>query len=200
MNWKIFGAFLLGAVAGVAASWKFAQRKWEAFANEDIRSVKEAYGRKLDEMGAVQDKPVSEPAEKSSSDAPLKEEFRQVVKDLGYVTNDSAPATNYADKKDATKRELNEVPYVIRDNLYGSEGDYVHIALQYEIDLTTNERKLTDEASGQEENEFTTLGEDVIEHIDNHAEWERNGNEEFVTIHVRDDILKIDYEIECHRW
>lgn len=202
MNAKVIFAFVLGAAVGVAASWKFAQRKWEAYAEEDIKSVKEAYGRKLDENR--QNNPEKE-----------KEELSKVVTDLGYTSSapinpnivqrpktvDHKPTVNYNEIADATKRELNDIPYVIRNDLFGSE-DYTQINLRYDINNLDGVRSLYDEISQKEENELKTLGENVIEYIDNNAEFEPSddGQEESCIVHVRDDILKIDYEIDVHRW
>ena len=42
-----FVAFFVGAAAGVAASFKYAQKKYEQIAQEEIDSVKEAFSRKI---------------------------------------------------------------------------------------------------------------------------------------------------------
>lgn len=208
MNIRTIGVFLLGAVVGAAASWKFAQKKWQTWAEEDIESVKKAYSEKLDkELNTVK---------KKRTGVKMTESFSNVVEGLGYanvstVPNDlkkkaksvdNKPAVNYnAISDDKGKNKVNDIPYVIRDNLFGSEG-YEQINLRYDIDNLDGNRTLFDQISRHTEDELKTLGEDVLEYIDNYAEFEPSDDEEEETcvIHVRDDVLKIDYEIDIHRW
>lgn len=209
MDIKTIGVFLLGAAVGAAASWKFAQKKWQTWAEEDIKSVKEAYAKKLDEeLGTVKTR---------KTGVKMTENLSKVVNELGYANtsttapNDLKKKAKSADKKptinynaisdDKGKNKVNDVPYVIRDNLFGSE-DYEQINLRYDISIIDGNRTLYEELSGQEEDELKTLGEDVLEYIDNRAEFEPSDDEEEETciIHVRDDVLKIDYEIDIHRW
>lgn len=208
MSLKSVGIFLLGAAVGIAASWKFAQHKWQAWAEEDIESVKKAYANKLNkELNTTK---------VGKTGVKMEESLSGVVEDLGYATSspipndvgkkakpaEKKPTVNYNEITEVSKRELNDVPYIIHDNLFGSEKDYEQINLRYDINMADGERTLYDEISNQEEDELKILGEDIIEYIDNRAEFEPSddGEEESCVVHVRDDILKIDYEIDIHRW
>ena len=207
MNMKTIGVFLLGAAVGMAASWKFAQKKWQTYADEDIQSVKNAYAKKIDELklqGIQKEKAdfqqdmmkkMKHEAEHSSKD------ITEQIKEQALQKLAPVPVTNYNEKYDGAKKEIKDIPYVIQDDLFGSE-DYVVISLRLDIALMEGARTLYDEISGKVEDELKTLGEDVIEYIDNRAEFEpsSDGQEESCIIHVRDEVLKIDYEIDIHRW
>lgn len=49
MNKGIIGAvaFVFGAAAGSLVTWKVVQKKYMDYADEEIKSVKEAYSRKM---------------------------------------------------------------------------------------------------------------------------------------------------------
>lgn len=224
---KVISFILLGAVIGVTASWRIAQKRSKKEADEDVASVKKAYSEALDEhkdmfqeyrnkviakYGEEVDKQFMGPfnllREKTDTTAQYRKEqeniadnqqYRQIIKSCGYSSEQ--PKTNYARVEDVNKREIKDLPYVIKDDCYG-EYDYEQLDLRYDINMGENEIRLYDETTNQDEDPMTTLGKDVLEFIDNQLEFcpADDGSEETATVYVRDDIVKVDYRIDIYRW
>ena len=93
-----FVAFFVGAAAGVAASFKYAQKKYEQIAQEEIDSVKEAFSRKDEELTkrVEEVKATQQSMADQAKSKPNVMAYASVLADSGY--------TNY------TKPEPNESP------------------------------------------------------------------------------------------
>ena len=103
-----FAAFLSGVIAGAAAGWQYAKRKYERIAQEEIDSVKKAFSKR-------EQKPDTETKG---------QEYGELLKNIGYSNNSSEKG-----------KGVNEVefkkPYVISPEEFGEMNDYEKISLTY---------------------------------------------------------------------
>lgn len=191
MKGAVIIAFLSGAVVGAAAMWKCAERKWHLIADEEIKSVKMAYKEKYSA-------PPSDVKQSETKEDDKKE--RLVPHPVVQGKTDDDGKTNYhtisqeAIKDNIDKPKLREFnrekadirtdPYIIDDKDFGEYEEYSQIALIYDID----KGKLIEEETEKELELVETLGEEVINFIAN--------DEETTVYHVRNELLRIDYEIQ----
>lgn len=176
MNGKYIVAFGLGAAVGSAASWYFFKTKYEQLAQEEIDSVKEVFSKKENktvEESEQQDDDEEEDHKKKESLAredPNITEYTSILVNEGY-TNESVKNTIGS-----------EIPYVISPQEFGENYDYEVITLNYYADgvLTDSEY---DEPVEDIEN---VVGQESLTHF---GEYEED------SVYVRNDRLRVDYEI-----
>lgn len=170
--------FTAGAAIGSVVTWKIVKTKYEQYAREEIESVKalweETYGDKSESDENVEEETEDE-FEKAASE---KEEYEQLVKDAGY-TADQTDITQNQNKEDGSM----DTPYVITPEEFGENG-YDTVSLNYyEGDgvLTDDfDEPFTDEEIEE------LVGADFAEHF---------GEYEDDSVFVRNDFVKVDYEI-----
>ena len=166
--------FLLGAAAGSAASWYLLKTKYERLAEEEIVSVKEAFARRLDEIEGIGDE-----------DEQLKTEDAHKFTEEEKTNYASIVATHYGitkeEKGSSGVVELGTAPYTISPDEYGEKEDYEQVSLTYYADgvLADDFDEIVDEVDCK-------VGEDSLSKF---------GEFEDDCVFVRNDILKIDYEI-----
>lgn len=164
--------FTVGALTGSAVTYKLAEVRFKKALQEELETVREYY----DNADAVKTEESVEENEEEYPDAPdeyyekelpsERARYRDIVKDAGYSEEE--------EDEDMDK------PYVIRPEEFGEEG-YVQQSLTYYADgVITNERgkiiKNTDELIG-------------INPEDHFGEYEDD------SVFVRNDRIKVDYEI-----
>jgi uncharacterized protein YneF (UPF0154 family) len=176
MNSKVVGvvAFLTGAAVGVFATWRVLKEQYERRAEEDIQSVREMYARrgyKIDN-----DKSVEEPTEVDYE--AVKEVNKQLVADLGY---DSAIIEKNEENEKKGEPIAMDKPYVIDPMDSGNGGEYEIVSLTYYSDGV-----LVDESGEPIEDMESMIGVNPLDHF---------GEYEDDSVFVRDDDLRIDYEI-----
>lgn len=172
--------FAAGAVVGAVAGAYAVKDKAMKDAEEEIAEVREYYKRKEEPARSeakAESKPENSPEEKieKTNQEAEEKEYKEIVKNNGY--------TNYSNYADDTVIEKIDTPdpYVIEPEEFGEEVGYDTITLTYFMD--------------------GVLIDDVDEVIDNPDEVVGHENllifDEFDarTVYLRDDILKIDYEI-----
>lgn len=160
-------AFIFGVAAGGYASWKYAKKKYEAIAQEEIDSVKEAFSKKeivADYISHGKTEVLNDMADiiaakKVKSEEPTLSDYTDVINQH-----------NYADK-----------PYVITPEEFGEMEDYESISLLYFADgvLTDDDYELVDDVEG-------TIGSESLNHF---------GEYEDDSVFVRNDARRCDYEI-----
>lgn len=169
--------FLCGVVVGAIATYKRAESKYKKIADEEIESVKEAYKKQSLKAKIYPDEKTEEnnptipnvmanaEKEKELSD------YSKKVGDLGY--------TNYSDIELRNESK----PYVIHPNEVGEkeEEGYSIVSLTYYADgvVTDDDDEVLDDIAG-------TITEEALTHF---------GEYEDDSVYVRNDRLKIDYEI-----
>ena len=168
--------FVMGAAVGSAVTWKLIKTKYEQIAQEEIDSVKERYSKKAPV------KPKKEKEATSEKDAPA------IVKDTDEVTKYAKKLHDLGYTDYTTSSDKNEVksasgdrPYVITPESFGEFDDYQTESLYYYTDGVLADRD--DE-----------IFEDVEEHIGSDFS-SYFGEHEDDYVHIRNDKLKIDYEI-----
>lgn len=197
---KNFFTFVTGLVIGSVVTYVVVKDKFEKIAQEEIDSVKEVFGRRVEKEA---DKKVEKIAEKEV------EKIRKEYNDYGSLTKNY---TSYSENKPEENNEEDEVeeddcaqvededgdgveifeverasnsdrPYVIDPWDFGGEDGYDTITLNYYADGV-----LTDDDDNVIEDEEIDdiVGKDFAEHF---GEYEKD------CVCVRNDRLKTDYEI-----
>lgn len=184
MNSKVVGvvAFLTGAAVGAFATWRVLKEQYERRAEEDIQSVREMYARRNTisfDHGEVH-------LEAVNADIDLDELIqldpnivvnKQMVADLGY---DAAILEENENEKKGEPIAMDK-PYVIDPMDSGNGGEYEIVGLTYYADGV-----LVDESGEPIEDMESMIGINPPDHF---------GEYEDDSVFVRDDDLKIDYEI-----
>lgn len=172
MNKFIF-AFLLGAVAGSAITWKLIKTKYEHIAQEEIDSVKEVFSRREKDISAS-NKKVEEEANKTPlcDEKPDLFEYAKKLNNEGY--------TNYSTNSKEGGMDVGK-PYVISPEEFGQADGYEAESLTYYADGV-----LADDWDNRIENVEDMVGVESLTHF---------GEYEDDSVFVRNDRFKIDYEI-----
>lgn len=186
---KNFFTFVTGLVIGSVVTYVVVKDKFEKIAQEEIDSVKEVFGRRVEKEA---DKKVEKIAEKEV------EKIRKEYNDYGSLTkNYTSYSKNETEEDDCARVEdedgveLFEVerasdsdrPYVIDPWDFGGEEGYDTVTLNYYADdvLTDSDNNVIED---EDIDDF--VGADFAEHF---GEYEKD------CVCVRNDRLKIDYEI-----
>lgn len=164
--------FVLGAAAGSAATWYLLKTKYEQLAQEEIDSVKEAFARRLDEIEGIGEEPVDP--------TPLDFGENEKVNYAGIV------ATHYGITKSKEEggsdvMEVGTAPYTISPEDYGELDGYETDSFTYYADGV-----LTDMDDNPIEDVEGKIGESNLLKF---------GEYEDDAIFVRNEMLKIDYEV-----
>lgn len=188
---KNFFTFVTGLVIGSVVTYVVVKDKFEKIAQEEIDSVKEVFGRRVEKEA---DKKVEKIAEKEV------EKIRKEYNDYSSLTkNYTSYSKNETEEDDCAQVEdgdedgveIFEVerasdsdrPYVIDPWDFGGEDGYDTITLNYYADgvLTDDDDRII------EDDEIDDIvGKDFAEHF---GEYEKD------CVCVRNDRLKTDYEI-----
>ena len=169
--------FLCGVAVGTISAYRCAEKKYKKIADEEIDSVKEAYRKQnsKSKKSSVENSEENNPTTPNVMEDTKKQEelsnYVKKVEDLGY--------TNYAD----IKQRAESRPYVIRPEEAGDkeeEGYYI-ISLSYYADgvVADDDGEILEDVEG-------TITEEALTHF---------GEYEDDSVYVRNDRLKIDYEI-----
>jgi hypothetical protein len=176
---KYFMAFALWGAAGAVVAWKLLEKKYKRIAEEEIDSYKELQNRKVDLSEVVEEFDEPENLEEQArlaaqaKEKPGIMEYADRIKDAGYTNY----ATNSDDKEVADVKKA----YVISPEEFGELEDYEKVDLVYYADGV-----LADDMDEVIYDIKDTVGEDSLSRI---------GEYEDDLIHVRNDELRIDYEI-----
>ena len=173
---KIVLAFIAGAAAGVAASWKYAKTKFEAQYQEDIKAVKRKFAQKEELYEEYIDKTterISKVAETAKKHADMRK-YADTINKHDY--------TDYSSEESVTKGDENmDRPYVIPPEEFGELAGYTPVNLTYYEDGV-----LADTGMNPIEDIDDVVGFDSL---DTFGEYEDD------SVYVRNDRLKCDYEI-----
>ena len=180
-NRAVIFSFILGAAAGVAASWIFIKRQQEQKYQAALESMERVYAKR-----AARDIPEEEVEEEQEETfEPDREmsvrEYAEKLAENGYT--DYADLARVESKTEENKEEVTNVkkPYVISPYDYGEADDYETESLIYYADGV-----LTDDDNNPIEDVEGTVGKDALNHF---------GEYEDDSVFVRNERLKIDYEI-----
>ena len=157
--------FAVGAAIGSAVTWKLLKKKYEQRAQEEIDSVIEAFSRQQQ---------IDDAEEEQLAIDFNTAQYDQILKNEGYANH----LNNNVEKEVAS---MDDRPYVISPDEFGSRDDYETESLTYYADQV-----LTDEWDNPIEDIDETVGEDSLTHF---------GEYEDDSVFVRNDALLTDYEI-----
>lgn len=186
----MFSVFISGVVIGSASSWYFTKKKYEQIANEEIESVKEKFSYKPSSEKKDDDEKDEgfDQGEEHRKDAydkvmmarekPSVSEYAKRLSKEGYTNYSSSESKEDSDDSEDAK-SLN--PYVISPEQFGEKDDYDQISLTYYSDHV-----LADENDEIMDDVEDSVGSDSLTHF---------GEYEDDSVYVRNDRLKVDYEI-----
>ena len=173
--------FTAGAAVGSAVTWKLVSEKYNRMNQEDIQAVREFYMNKEKNSLIEETEEDEESDEADGADTPKtptrRELYSGLVDALGY--GDQIPPSENNEEEDEDVSD----PYVISPSEYG-ELDYETESLwYYEGDgvVTTYFGEVIEKDDIPD-----MIGSDFAEH---YGEYEED------SVHVRNDRLKIDFEI-----
>lgn len=158
-------AFLLGTAVGFMAARKLLRDRYEQIAQDEIDSVKENFRR---HMTPEKD------TEKTEEEETEKATYQSKIENLRYVPKET---------KEPIVVEAKGRPHIISPSEFGMEDDYDEISLTYYADDTLCDDH--DHIMSDDEIE-ETVGKESLSHF---GEYERDA------VCVRNDRLKVDYEI-----
>mgnify|MGYP007007453797 CR=1 FL=1 len=171
--------FMLGAAVGAVTTYVVVKKKFEKKADEEIESVKEALGKRR--------KCEREKEEENNSTTIYEvadKELKERLDSLGYNTAASDPRDDPKEFRIVHCNEEGAIdmrePYVIPPEEFG-ENDYQTETLYLYADDV-----LTDDMDNPIEDVDGMVGEDSLTHF---------GEYEDDSVFVRNDVLKIDFEI-----
>lgn len=192
-NVKCFISFALGAAIATVVTARTLQEKYAKIAEEDIKSLREFYEKKTNELAdALQNSGEPEPKEEDSE----MDEYVKIASTYDHKEDIKPEPIKYSHKKE--KKELEEEmsrriaeatgPRVITPEEFGENSDYDVVNLSYYEDGYLAD-DLTNELVDIEE----TVGFDALEHI---------GDYEPDIVHVVNDDVEIYYEItrDLNNW
>ena len=167
--------FVLGAAAGSAVTWYLLKTKYEQIAQEEIESVKEAFGRRLDEIEGIGDKeePFAEPT-------PLDYSKEEKINYAGILATHYGIVNNEG-KGGSDTVEVGTPPYTISPEDYGELDGYETDSFTYYADGV-----VTDMDDNPLEDVEGKIGE---------ANLQKFGEYEPDSIYVRNEMLRMDYEV-----
>lgn len=163
-----FLIFTAGAAIGSVVTWKLVKTKYEQIAQEEIESVKEAFARRAGRDKKEEDKPVEQEKKIELTVNPERIRYEDIIDEQNY---------DYPREDDD-----HEKPYVISPEEFGEVFGYETVNLSF----YAGDNVLTDELDDIIYDVEGTVGLDFADHF---------GEYEDDSVHVRNDKLKIDYEI-----
>lgn len=171
--------FAAGAAIGSVVTWKMVKTKYEQIAQEEIESVREAFGRGNDDT----EEPAENEEENIVTAGPsVAEEIRGIVEKLGYTaeSNEKEEPNEESKEEEEDEEDMDSKPYVISPDEFG-DCEYITVSLSYYLDgIVTNEQgKIV-------ANTDELIGEDFADHF---------GEYEDDSVFVRNDRLGMDFEI-----
>ena len=177
MNVKTVIAFAVGVAIGSLATWKFAKTKYEAIADEEIKSVIEQFNsNKTDDPR--DEEPIKEDETPWRATKPDIMEYAAKIKEAKYALDqfDEEKAKEGGDESMDTSK-----PYVISPEEFDELDDYEIRSFTYYEDGT-----LVDDNGFIVENIDEMVGLDSLKTF---------GEYEDDSVFVRNDDLKTDFEI-----
>lgn len=174
--------FSAGAAVGSILTWKLVKTRYERIAQKEIDSVKAVFSRRKAETSERKEKEPEENNRTMADEAREKPDIAKYTEKLmeyGYIyeQDDTRPEK----RSDESVKKETERPYVIDPDDFGEFDDYDKISLTYYSDGI-----LADDQDEIIEDIDDIIGSDSLGHF---------GEYEDDAVHVRNDMLKADYEI-----
>ena len=184
--------FAAGAVIGSAVTWKLVKDKYERIANEEIKSVKEVFSKKENDVNNRLSVANNLLKEKLKKEVIVEDTTEDIVQDedIDSIPDISEPEEHEdyeavlrkAGYKNEPQKTTKNGPYVIPPEEFG-ETDYDIISLTYYADnilVDDSDEKILNSKVDE------LIGVDSLSHF---------GEYDDDAVYVRNDALKCDYEI-----
>ena len=176
--------FTAGLVVGSVVTWKMTKDKYEQWANDEIRMMREYYNRKEKEYYEEEDldeEPIEAEVRTERNTKPDLTEYTSRLNESGYT--DYSEISKKDEKEEDDESDMEEKPYVISPEEFGDFDDYETIELTYY------------------KNGYVTDDQDILmsnDEVEEAIGWNnitRMGEYEEDALHVRNEKRKTDYEI-----
>ena len=157
--------FAAGAGVGSVATWQLLKKKYERIVDDEISSFKDQYRKKYNEPTVDTDEDAKATYEPTEEE---KEEYAEIIEAGNYMTY-------------SVDEEPPKLPYVIAPDEFGDNDEYEQTTYTYYADgiLADEDDRIVDDVEG-------TVGFESLTHF---------GEYEDDAVHVRNERLKIDFEI-----
>lgn len=183
--------FVAGAAVGSLATWYFTKNYYKKIADEEIESVKEAFGIRSYKHSQEPDEDANDYNDESqpilakhTAEKPDIMAYAAKLQNTGYVdySNTGKPTTDEVETEAEEEKEVDDIerPYVISPNDFDEIG-YDTVTLTYYADGI-----LTDEQDMPINDVDDLVG---LESLDHFGEYEDD------SVFVRNDALRTDFEI-----
>ena len=176
--------FTAGLVVGSVVTWKMTKDKYEQWANDEIRMMREYYNQKEEEYYEEEDldeEPIEAEVRTERNAKPDLTEYTSKLNESGYT--DYSEISKKDEKEEDNESDMEEKPYVISPEEFGDFDDYETIELTYY------------------KNGYVTDDQDILmsnDEVEEAIGWNnitRMGEYEEDALHVRNEKPKTDYEI-----
>ena len=182
--------FAFGVAVGAGASWYFWKEYHRKRANEEIQSVKEAFASKKAEEGKSEKKEVQMTVDLTADSVAYEKErksklqdYRAMVRESGYRSRTSPKDLLEDDPNEPPPGDNVTKPYVIRPEEFDTLDNYDAVCYTYYADGVLVDE---DEDPLEIPEIATAIGLDFASHFGDYDED---------SIHIRNDLRHIDYEI-----
>lgn len=176
--------FTAGLVMGSVVTWKMTKDKYEQWANDEIRTMREYYNQKEEEYYEEEDldeEPIEAEVRTERSTKPDLTEYTSRLNESGYT--DYSEISKKDEKEEDDESDMEEKPYIISPEEFGDFDDYETIELTYyKNGYVTDDQDILMSNDEVEE----AIGWNNITHM---GEYEEDA------LHVRNEKRKTDYEI-----
>ena len=175
--------FTAGLVMGSVVTWKMTKDKYEQWANDEIRMMREYYNQKEEEYYEEEDldeEPIEAEVRTERNTKPDLTEYTSRLNESGYTDYSEISKKN---EEEDNESDMEEKPYVISPEEFGDFDDYETIELTYY------------------KNGYVTDDQDILmsnDEVEEAIGWNnitRMGEYEEDALHVRNEKRKTDYEI-----
>lgn len=175
--------FTAGLVIGSVVTWKMTKDKYEQWANDEIRMMREYYNQKEEEYYEEEDldeEPIEAEVRTERNTKPDLTEYTSRLNESGYTDYSEI---SKKDEEEDNESDMEEKPYVISPEEFGDFDDYETIELTYY------------------KNGYVTDDQDILmsnDEVEEAIGWNnitRMGEYEEDALHVRNEKRKTDYEI-----
>ena len=174
--------FTAGLVMGSVVTWKMTKDKYEQWANNEIRMMREYYNQKEEyyEEEDLDEEPIEAEVRTERSTKPDLTEYTSRLNESGYTDYSEI---SKKDEEEDNESDMEEKPYVISPEEFGDFDDYETIELTYY------------------KNGYVTDDQDILmsnDEVEEAIGWNnitRMGEYEEDALHVRNEKRKTDYEI-----
>ena len=178
--------FALGVAVGTGASWYFWKEYHRKRADEEIQSVKDAFAPKKEEKEKSETKTPQMTAEQIAYEKERQsklQDYRALVRESGYQTRTSPKDLLEDDPNEPPPGDTVTKPYVIKPEEFDTLDNYDAVCYTYYADGVLVDE---DEDPLEIPEIATSIGLDFASHF---------GDYDKDSIHIRNDLRHIDYEI-----